>query len=66
MTIIEKDHTGIYNVHFDTHECNHIKYDCFELAQMLCRMRLGSNIWFLKIPYKAKWIIINKFLNIFI
>lgn len=59
MTIIEKDNKGIYTVHFDSVECNNIQYNSFELAQSLCKIRLGSNIWFLKIPYKTKWVIIN-------
>lgn len=66
MTIIEKDNKGIYTVHFDEIECNNIQYNSFELAQSLCKIRLGSNICFLKIPYKAKWIVMNNFLNIFI
>jgi hypothetical protein len=66
MTTILKDSKGIYIVHFDETECNNIQYNSFELAQSLCRMRLGPNIWFLKIPYKTKWIVINNFLNIFI
>ena len=59
MTVIEKDNKGIYTVHFDSVECNNIQYNSFELAQSLCKIRLGSNIWFLKIPYKTKWVIIN-------
>ena len=66
MTVIEKNNKGIYIVHFDSAECNNIQYNSFELAQSLCRMRLGPNIYFLKIPYKAKWIVMNNFLNIFI
>ena len=66
MTTISKDNKGIYTVHFDEIECNNIQYNSFELAQSLCRMRLGYNIWFLRIPYKTKWIVINNFFNIFV
>lgn len=66
MTTILKDNKGIYTVHFDEIECNNIQYNSLELAQSLCRMRLGSNILFIRIPYKTKWIVINNFLNIFV
>lgn len=59
MTTILKDNKGIYTVHFDEIEYNNIQYDSFELAQSLCRMRLGYNIWFFRMPYKTKWIVIN-------
>ena len=66
MTTILKDNKGIYTVHFDEIECNNIQYSSLELAQSLCRMRLGSNILFIRIPYKTKWIVVNNFLNIFV
>lgn len=66
MTTILQDNKGIYTVHFDEIECNNIQYNSLELAQSLCRMRLGSNILFIRIPYKTKWIVINNFLNIFV
>lgn len=66
MTTIFKNNEGIYTVHFNEMECNNIQYNSFELAQSLCRMRLGFNILFIKIPYQTKWIVINNFLNIFI
>lgn len=66
MTTILKDNKGIYTVHFDEIECNNIQYNSLELAQSLCRMRLGSNILFIRIPYKTKWIVVNNFLNIFV
>lgn len=66
MTVIKKDNKGIYTVHFNEIECNTIQYNSLDLAKSLCKMRLGPNIWFLKIPYKTKWIVINNFLNIFI
>lgn len=66
MTTILQDNKGIYTVHFDAIECNNIQYNSLELAQSLCRMRLGSNILFVRIPYKTKWIVINNFLNIFV
>jgi hypothetical protein len=66
MTTILKDNKGIYTVHFNEIECNNIQYNSFELAQSLCRMRLGSNILFIRIPYKTKWIVVNNFLNIFV
>jgi hypothetical protein len=66
MTTILKDNKGIYTVHFNEMECNNIQYNSFESAQSLCRMRLGFNILFIKIPYKSKWLVINNFLNIFI
>ena len=59
MTIIEKDNKGIYTVHFDRIECNNIQYNYFELAQSLCKIRLGPNIWFFRIPFKTKWLVIN-------
>lgn len=59
MTVIEKDNKGIYTVHFDEIECDNIQYDSLDLAQSLCKIRLGPNIWFLKIPFKTKWIVIN-------
>ena len=59
MIVIEKDNKGIYIVHFNEIECNNIQYDSLDLAQSLCKIRLGSNIWFLKIPFKTKWIVIN-------
>ena len=65
MTTILKDNKGIYIVHFDAPECNNIQYDSFELAQSLCKMRLGPNIWFFKIPFKTKWVVINN-LKIFV
>lgn len=66
MTTILKDNKGVYTVHFDEIECNNIQYNSLELAQSLCRMRLGSNILFIRIPYKTKWIVVNNFLNIFV
>lgn len=66
MTTILKDNKGIYTVHFDEIECNNIQYNSLELAQSLCRMRLGSNILFIRIPYKTKWVVVNNFLNIFV
>jgi hypothetical protein len=59
MTTIFKDNKGIYTVHFNEMECNNIQYNSFELAQSLCRIRLGPHIWFFRIPYKTKWIVIN-------
>ena len=59
MTTILKDNKGIYTVHFDTLECNNIQYDSFELTQSLCKIRLGPNIWFFRIPFKTKWVVIN-------
>lgn len=59
MTTIEKDNKGIYTVHFNEIECDNIQYDSLDLAQSLCKIRLGPNIWFLKIPFKTKWIVIN-------
>jgi hypothetical protein len=56
----------IFNKLFPLFICNNIQYNSFELAQSLCRMRLGFNILFIKIPYKSKWLVINNFLNIFI
>lgn len=66
MTTILKDNKGIYTVHFNEIECNNIQYNSLELAQSLCRMRLGSNILFIRIPYKTKWVVVNNFLNIFV
>lgn len=66
MTTILKDNKGIYTVHFDEIECNNIQYNSLELAQSLCKMRLGSNILFIRIPYKTKWVVVNNFLNIFV
>lgn len=59
MTVIEKNNKGIYIVHFDEIECNNIQYNSFELAQSLCKLRMGSNILFLRIPFKTKWVVIN-------
>lgn len=59
MTVIEKDNKGIYTVHFDEIECNNIQYNSFELAQSLCKLRMGFNILFFKIPFKTKWVVIN-------
>ena len=66
MTTILKDNKDIYTVHFNELECDNIKYNSLDLAKSLCRMRLGYNIWFFKIPFKTKWVVINNFLNIFI
>ena len=59
MTVIEKDNKGIYTVHFDEIECNNIQYNSFELAQSLCKLRMGPNILFFRVPLKTKWIVIN-------
>lgn len=59
MTTITKNNKGIYTVCFGELECDNIQYNSLELAQSLCKIRLGSNIWFLKIPFKTKWLVIN-------
>ena len=66
MTTILKDNKNIYTVCFDEIECTNIQYNSLDLAKSLCQMRLGHNIWFFRIPFKTKWIVINNFLNIFI
>jgi hypothetical protein len=65
MTTILKDNKGIYIVHFNNIECDNIQYNSLELAQSLCRIRLGSNIWFFRIPFKTKWVVVNN-LKLFI
>jgi hypothetical protein len=65
MTVIEKDSKGIYIVHFNEIECDNMQYNSFELAQFLCKIRLGPNIWFFRIPFKTKWVVVNN-LKLFI
>ena len=65
MTTILKDNKGIYTVHFNKIECDDIQYNSLELAQSLCKIRLGPNIWFFRIPFKTKWIVVNN-LKLFI
>lgn len=59
MTTIIKNNRGIYTVKFNEIECDNIQYDSLDLAKSLCRMRLGYNIWFFRIPFKTKWLVIN-------
>ena len=59
MIVIEKNNKGIYTVHFNEIECDNIQYNSLDLAKSLCRMRLGYNIWFFRIPCKTKLIVIN-------
>lgn len=55
-----------YVVQFDTVECSRLEYYTFDSAQYLCWLRLGRNIFFLKVPFANKWIVINNVLNVFI
>ena len=61
MTTIIKNNRGIYTVKFNEIECDNIQYDSLDLAQSLCRMRLGPNILFIRLPLKTKWVVINTF-----
>ena len=64
MTTITLTNDGKYTVDFKSFECNFQKYDNLELAQHLCKLRLGDNLLFFKIPFQEKWIIINNLFNI--
>jgi len=55
-----------YIVRFSTVDCAISKYDDFGIAKWLCWLRLGRNIFFLKIPFVDKWLVINNFLKVFI
>lgn len=54
-----------YIVQFDTVDCAISEYHTFDMAQWLCWLRLGRNIFFIKIPFVDKWLIINN-LKIFV
>ena len=48
-----------YIVQFDTVDCATAEYYGFDTAQWLCWLRLGRNIFFLKIPFVDKWLVVN-------
>lgn len=48
-----------YIVQFDTVECSRLEYYTFDNAKQICYLRLGKNIFFLKIPFIDKWFVIN-------
>lgn len=65
MTTIELTNNK-YVVHFDYWECNNIEYNTLEEAKALCYIRLGNNIFFIKNPFKNKYIILNNIFKLFL
>lgn len=53
-----------YIVDFQSIDYSPVSYTNLDLAQKLCKLRLGNNIIFFKIPFKDKWVVINNILKL--